>query len=298
MMQGLILVDKPEGITSFGAVAAVRRLAGTRRAGHTGTLDPMATGVLPVLIGRATRLSSLLIEKEKRYTATLRLGITTDTKDRTGRILSETDHSVTPSEFERALHSFRGEISQLPPMYSAVKKEGVRLYQLAREGRTVEREPRLVTIYELSVLEHPDRDTYVLDVLCSKGTYIRSLCDDIGAALGCGAVLTALRRTVTAGFSIENCVPLSKLQEKDLTDVLQPADRAVFQYAPVSVTPAQGKRFLNGGALSFDRLILPELTDRQLLRVYDGPEFLGMGQADFSEKALKVKCIVKEARNP
>lgn len=292
-MQGLILLDKPEGITSFKAAAVLRALTGEKRIGHTGTLDPMATGVLPILLGQATRLSSLLMTAEKRYTAKLKLGLTTDTLDITGHVLTRSEVTVTPQEFESVLRTFRGEISQLPPMYSAIKKDGVRLYELARKGEEIERTPRTVEIKELRLVEALPENEYIIDVLCSKGTYIRTLADDIGRALGCGATLTALRRTMTAGFSIEDCTPLSTLEEEGVTAYLLPPDAAVRHFGEVRVSMAQGVRFCNGGELFLARLTLPQnIADGDLLRVYAPGGFLGLGRVDLTKGQLAVQCII------
>lgn len=202
-MDGIIILDKPEDFTSFDMVAKMRRLLGTRKVGHAGTLDPMATGVLPIFVGRATKCCDILPNQNKRYTATFQLGYTTDTLDATGRVLTRTEVSATKEDVEKALESFRGEIMQLPPMYSAIQINGKRLYDLARQGIEIEREKRPVTITELNLLSADDtQHIYQIDVACSKGTYIRTLCADIGEALGCGATMTALRRTEAAGFSI------------------------------------------------------------------------------------------------
>ena len=202
-MDGIIILDKPEDFTSFDMVAKMRRLLGTRKVGHAGTLDPMATGVLPIFVGRATKCCDILPNQNKRYTAAFQLGYTTDTLDATGRVLTRTEVSATKEDVEKALESFRGEIMQLPPMYSAIQINGKRLYDLARQGIEIEREKRPVTIMELNLLSADDtQHIYQIDVACSKGTYIRTLCADIGEALGCGATMTALRRTEAAGFSL------------------------------------------------------------------------------------------------
>lgn len=292
-MEGLVLLDKPTGITSFKAVATVRFLSGEKRIGHTGTLDPMATGVLPVLLGQATRLSNLLLTAEKRYTARLRLGITTDTLDSTGQVTSTAPVLADADALRRAAEGFIGEIDQVPPMYSALKQNGRRLYDLAREGVEVARPARRVEIKALDLLGQVGPDEYEIDVLCSKGTYIRSLVDDIGRALGCGAVLTALRRTMTAGFSVEDCVPLSRMEAEGVSPFLLPADRAVESYPMVAVTPAQGLRFCNGGGLSLERLKLPEAPqDGRLYRVYAPGGFLGMGEVQAEKDILAIRCIV------
>ena len=213
-MDGIIILDKPEDFTSFDMVAKMRRLLGTRKVGHAGTLDPMATGVLPIFVGRATKCCDILPNQNKRYTATFQLGYTTDTLDATGRVLTRTEVSATKEDVEKALESFRGEIMQLPPMYSAIQINGKRLYDLARQGIEIEREKRPVTITELNLLSADDtQHIYQIDVACSKGTYIRTLCADIGEALGCGATMTALRRTEAAGFSIADSITLEEAEK-------------------------------------------------------------------------------------
>ena len=208
-MIGLILLDKPSGLTSFSAVNRIKRIAHEKRVGHTGTLDPMATGVLPVLLGRATTLSSLLLEGDKKYIASIKLGVTTDTDDITGNVLSETPVNITTKDLETALQGFLGVTEQKPPAYSAIKKDGVRLYKLAREGTDVDVPTRKIEVFTAKILSPINRENVVtVEFFVSKGTYIRSLARDLGEALGCGATLYSLRRTKTSQFSIENCVPL------------------------------------------------------------------------------------------
>ena len=251
-MNGLILVDKPTGYTSFKAAAVIRRIYGTKRVGHTGTLDPLATGVLPILIGRATRLSSYVLEADKRYIAGIRLGITTDSLDITGEVVATNEVNVTDEQLADALVHFNCTYDQIPPMYSAIQVNGVRLYDLARQGKEVKREPRTVTIHELKLLSR-EGDDFTVEVHCSKGTYIRSLADDIGKFLGCGATITSLRRTDAAGFSIERCFTLEQI-EADPEGCLLSSDMAVPQFKSITIAPTQTKRFLNGAALSVDRL--------------------------------------------
>ena len=293
-MQGFLLIDKPEGFTSFDVVAVLRGLLHTKRIGHTGTLAPMATGVLTVFTGRATKLCELLPSDEKRYTAVFRLGMTSDTLDRTGNILSTSPVTVGKEQVEQVLEQFRGEIEQIPPMYSAIKQDGVRLYDLARQGKTAKRESRRVIIHELRLLKADEREhVYTIDVRCSKGTYIRSLCDDIGQALGCGAIVTELRRTCANGFGIEQCVTLEQLKAStDPSSLLLPCDQALLSYHAVTVTEGQAKRFCNGGALAQDRIRLTA-DPTEYLRVYapDG-NFLGLGVLRDGE--LKVQCILTE----
>lgn len=292
-MQGFLLIDKPEGITSFSAVSAVKRLAGEKRVGHTGTLDPMATGVLPIFLGRATALSSILLEAEKQYTATVRLGITTDTCDITGDVLEEKSVSVRENDLLGVLDRFKGEIEQIPPMYSALKKDGVRLYELARKGEKVEIEPRKITVNEL-VLKSFDGETFEIFVSCSKGTYIRSLCRDIGDALGCGATMTALRRNSTCGFSEHDCVKLDDLTPENITSYLKNEEWAVSHLREVSVSEKQAVRFSNGGQLAYERLKVSDFADGELVRVKFNDKFLGIGFADNEKQQIAIKCIINQ----
>ena len=289
-MNGLILLDKPKGFTSFKAAAAIRRIFGEKRVGHTGTLDPMATGVLPILIGRSTRLCSYVLEADKRYTATVRLGVTTDSLDITGEVISEREVNVSDEALKTALESFIGTYDQIPPMFSAIKKDGVRLYDLARKGEEVERTPRSVTIKELNFVQR-NGDEFVIDVLCSKGTYIRSLADDIGKFLGCGACLTALRRTKTAQFRIEQCVTLEELEKDPLKYLLSP-DLAVEYLKSVNYSEPQGVRFKNGAEIDANRVNLPKVSDQELLRVHSGEHFLGLAVYSTKENALHTKCVI------
>ncbi len=291
-MNGLILLDKPEGFTSFKAAAVLRRIYATKRVGHTGTLDPMATGVLPIMIGRATRLCSLVLESDKRYTATVRLGITTDSLDITGEVLSQTEVNVSDDRLNEALKHFTGEYDQIPPMFSAIKKDGVRLYDLARQGVEVERTPRKITIHEINLLER-NGDEFKVDVLCSKGTYIRSLADDLGKFLGCGACLTALRRTKTAQFDISQCVTLEQIESDPEKYLLSP-EIAVDYLREIELTEGQAKRFKNGAELAKDRVKVSEPADGELFRVKFGRQFLGLIEYFEEEKALKTKCVIVE----
>lgn len=215
-MNGALILDKPEGITSQGAVNAVRRIFGTRKVGHTGTLDPMATGVLTVLVGNAVKASELLLSVEKSYTATLKLGITTDTQDVSGNELSRYDGPLPSyNELLSVLDRFKGDIMQVPPMYSALKRDGKKLCDLARNGQTVELEPRPITVYSLEAKKGECDGEYLLHIRCSKGTYIRTLCHDIGAALGCGGVMKTLCRDSNGGFDRSVSVTLDELSKSD-----------------------------------------------------------------------------------
>ncbi len=224
---GILLVDKPAGITSHDVVWRVRKLFGTKKVGHTGTLDPMATGVLVVLLGRAAKACEYVSHDEKEYEATLRLGLTTDTEDVTGTVLSQSERLPTPAEVEAVLPSFRGEILQIPPMYSALKVNGRKLCDIARAGETVEREARSVTVKSLVCRATDSPCDYRMAVRVSGGTYIRTLCADIGAALGCGGVMASLRRTEAGGFPISDAVTLEDLEEMELDarlDLLRPVE--------------------------------------------------------------------------
>lgn len=292
-MNGLILLDKPKGFTSFKAVAALRRIYGVKRAGHTGTLDPMATGVLPIFLGRATRLCSLVLESDKRYTTTVRLGLVTDTLDITGEVLKQVTVSVSDQQLSEAIKHFTCEYDQVPPMFSAIKKDGVRLYDLARQGVDVERQPRRICIKEINLLWRKENE-FCIDVLCSKGTYIRSLVDDIGRFLGCGAVLTDLRRTKTAQFEITECATLEQIEQEPQKYLLS-AERAVDYLQRVEISENQAKRFLNGAALDINRvkLVEPPLNS-ELFRVVNQNEFLGLAEYNDQAKELSVKFITKD----
>lgn len=294
-MNGLLLIDKPEGITSFRAVSHIKHAANEKRVGHTGTLDPMATGVLPIFLGRATALSGLLLDSGKSYTAKIKLGVTTDTDDITGAVIDEKPVNVTDSELCEVLKKFTGVIEQKPPMYSAIKKDGMRLYKLAREGKTAEIDTRKVEIYKTDILSYKNSDNiFEIAVDVSKGTYIRSLARDIGEALGCGATLYSLRRTFAGGFSVSDCTPIDKIDRDSITQYILNEETAVMHLKELNVTENQATRFCNGGQLSFDRLHIPlcELKDGTLFRVKSGNLFLGIGFADEKQNRIGIKCII------
>ena len=249
-MNGIVIVDKPEGWTSQDVTAKLRGIFQTRRIGHGGTLDPMATGVLPVFVGRATRGVEFFEHAEKTYETVLRLGITTDTEDISGTVLTQQDAFVTGAQLEQVLEKFRGEIQQIPPMYSALKINGQKLCDLARKGKEVERQPRPVTIYELTLLSM-EADGIHLRVRCSKGTYIRTLCKDIGEALGCGGCMASLRRVSAGAYTIEEAIPLQTLIVTDAPEqYLRGVDTMFVQYPKVVLTPNQEKRCRNGNSFS------------------------------------------------
>lgn len=292
-MQGLLLLDKPQNITSFSAVSAVKRAASEKRVGHTGTLDPMATGVLPMLLGRATALSSLMLDADKRYIARIRLGIVTDTDDITGKIVSTHAVNLQKGALEEALKNFTGKISQIPPMYSAIKKDGVRLYALAREGKTVEIPSRDIAVFELLLLsELNENNEFEIEAHVSKGTYIRALARDIGEYLGVGATLTALRRTYAAGFNIKECVPLSKLNADNIGEYILSEETALMHLRELNITEKQAVRFCNGGQLGFERIHIENIVPDELFRVKYGEKLLGVGYADNNKQQIAIKCII------
>ena len=294
-MNGVIVIDKPQGFTSFDVVAVVRKLTGQRKAGHTGTLDPNATGVLPVLLGSATKAQDIVPNHDKSYSARFALGMTTDTLDIWGKTASAFDKKATRSEVEAALDDFRGEITQLPPMYSAVKKNGQRLYDLARQGLEIEREQRKVTVYRLELISFDEeKQEGALFVSCSRGTYVRSLIDDIGARLGTGGVMTALRRTEACGFTLADCITLDRLGELcengEAQSAVRPVDSLFAPYSALNVSEAQAKRFSNGGALDLARTALKNrpVPDGTPFRVYGGERFIGLGKTSAESNLLKI----------
>lgn len=293
-MTGILCLDKPRDMTSFTAVKKASRILGIKKAGHTGTLDPMATGVLVIMLEHSTRFIELLPEHKKSYTAKVKLGITTDTLDITGTVLSESPVNVTFEHLISASEQFKGEILQTPPMYSALKKDGERLYDLARKGIEIEREKRKITIEKLEIFDFNGVE-FSMSVTCSAGTYIRSLCDDIGKALGCGAVMTDLRRTNANGFSIENAVTLEELEklvsENRVNEVITSVEAAFVSYPEIMVTTPQANRFHNGGALNYERLNGDFSTG--LYRVYS-PEkkLLGIGEILEEKTELAVRRVL------
>ena len=249
-MNGIVIVDKPQGWTSQDVTARLRRVFNTRRIGHGGTLDPMATGVLPVFVGRATRGVEFFEHAEKTYETVLRLGITTDTEDITGTVLTEQDAFVTGEMLEEVLEKFRGDIMQVPPMYSALKVNGQKLYDLARKGKEVERQPRPITIHELTLLGM-EAEGVRLRVRCSKGTYIRTLCKDIGQALGCGGCMAELRRVAAGEYTAQEAVPLQELLETENPEqYLRPVDSMFRNYPQVTLSEKQETRCRNGNSFS------------------------------------------------
>ena len=277
-MNGIIIIDKPQEWTSNDVVSRLRRVFNTRRIGHGGTLDPMATGVLPVFVGRATRGVEFFEHAEKVYETVLRPGLTTDTEDITGTVLTEQEAFVTGEMVEEVLKKFRGDIMQIPPMYSAIKVNGQKLYDLARKGREVERQPRPITIHELTLLDM-DAEGIHLRVRCSKGTYIRTLCKDIGEALGCGGCMAALRRVQAGEYTLEGSIPLRRLLDiseagEDVEHLLRPVDSMFASHPKLSLNEKQARLVKNGNAFA-------DHCENGTYRVYapDG-EFLALCRAE------------------
>ena len=263
MASGILVIDKPAGWTSMDVCAKLRGIFHEKRVGHGGTLDPMATGVLPVFIGRATRAVEFAEKSDKEYVAGLKLGVITNTQDTSGEVLEERPVSIAGGELEAALEKFRGDLLQVPPMYSAIKINGKKLYELARKGREVERPARPVTIKCLEIVDQQGDSLYTIRVRCSKGTYIRTLCHDLGQALDCGGCMASLRRTMAAGFTLEDAVTLEQVQAaEDPAALLLPVDRLFLDRKKLVLPSAVEKKIRNGMTA-----VLPEL-DQGEYRVY------------------------------
>lgn len=286
MPSGIIVIDKSQGWTSMDVCAKLRGIFREKRIGHAGTLDPMATGVLPVFMGRATRAVEFASESEKEYVAGLRLGVVTNTQDTSGEVLETHPSDVTPEGLEAVLDQFRGSIQQVPPMYSAIKINGKKLYELARKGREVERQPRSVTIHGLTLEGQTGPADFVLRVRCSKGTYVRTLCHDIGRTLGCGGCMSSLRRTMAAGFTLDQAVTLDQIQQADdPAALLLPVDAYFADRPALTLSSALEKKVRNGMTV-----VMPEVSPGEH-RVY-GPEgtFLALGRAE-AGKLFTVKSF-------
>ena len=285
-MNGVILIHKEKDFTSFDVVAVVRKLTGQKKVGHTGTLDPNATGVLPVLLGTATKAQDIIPCHDKRYRADFRFGIATDTLDIWGKVMEQQPSDITQEQIEGALGSLRGEIEQLPPMYSAVSVGGKRLYQYAREGKEVERRPRKVTVYSLELISFDGAaQSGTLDIYCSNGTYIRTLIDDLAHALGTVGVMTALVRYEACGYPLDDCMTLDELRQRiDSGDAsfLHSVESIFMTYDEVVVSDKQAHRFVNGNPLDIVRTPLRDYAgDKKIFRVKDRQgAFLSLGIID------------------
>ena len=283
-VDGVLLLDKPVGLSSNDALIRAKRVLNAKKAGHTGTLDPFATGLLPLCFGEATKFSQDLLEADKTYEATVHLGIMTTTGDTEGEVIEQREVDVTREGIEAALARFRGPIFQVPPMYSALKRDGKALYEYAREGITLEREARPVTIHGLSLVEYSAPYLKIL-VTCSKGTYVRVLGEDIGAALGCGAHLNALRRVQVGALSTDRMITLEDLQaHPDPLSLLAPVDALLSSFPPVELTAELAKRFLNGQRLALGKEAVTVPAGPGRVRVYHEGKLLGT--ANLQEYAI------------
>ncbi|EDK33476.1 tRNA pseudouridine(55) synthase TruB [Clostridium kluyveri] len=287
-MDGILNINKPEGMTSFDVVRKVRFMLKNEKVGHTGTLDPMASGVLPICVGRATKFADYMVESKKIYLAELRLGITTETYDREGSVVNTRGVYLKKKDIIEEILSFQGEIEQVPPMYSALKVNGRRLYELARKGIEIERKKRKITIYSIDIvnIELP----YVsFKVTCSKGTYIRSLCNDIGNNLNCGGTMWNLKRLSTGNFNIADSIALEYLDSENILKYIIPIDKALYGYPEVLVEDEYVKKILNGISIKDESFLSKTIKDK-LYRVYiEGNKFIGIGMnKDFQFKMVKL----------
>lgn len=287
-MDGILNINKPLGMTSFDVVRKVKSITKTKKVGHTGTLDPEASGVLPICIGRATKLVDFIMSDYKIYKAELMLGITTDTYDREGKVIKNSPVNLEAEEVLKAIKSFEGNIAQIPPMYSALKVNGQRLYSLARQGIEIERKPRSINIYNINIIEI-ELPKVVFEVKCSKGTYIRSLCYDIGEKLQCGGTMWNLERTETGSFNIQNSVNLEELNAENINEYLIPMDKVLEVYPAVYIDEKYEKLLLNGVTLK-DPMLIENIKKDILYRVYMGKEeFIGIGmKQDIGFKMTKL----------
>ena len=291
---GVLIVNKHAGVTSHDIVSKVRRLFGTRAVGHAGTLDPMATGVLVVLLGRAAKANEYLTGADKRYAARLRLGVTTDTQDMTGTVLSECDALPSPDTVISAVKRFQGEIMQLPPMYSALKVDGQKLVDLARKGVTVERTPRPVTIYAITCQPTPHPSDYLLDVTCSGGTYIRTLCADIGEALDCGGAMAALERLSACGFTLEQSVTVDELEALSMEERLKlliPTERLFADLPSLTLSAFYDRLIVNGCAVALKKLRLELPVGARVRLCHPTGDFFALGEVVSTDQGPALKSI-------
>lgn len=291
---GVLVLNKPRGITSHDAVYKIRRLFGTKKVGHTGTLDPLAEGVLVMLVGNAARAAEYLVCDTKSYIASLRLGITTDTEDITGSVLTECTNIPCESEVQAAVNAFYGEIEQIPPMYSALKVGGKKLYELAREGKTVERAARKITVHAISAQKAERANEYMLSVSCSSGTYIRTLCADIGNALGCGGVMAALVRTRAGDFSLENAVTLEQLDGMTLEErygLLIPTESLFSAVPRVALPDFYYKLCLNGCEIYQKKIKSAYGVGERVRLCSPSGDFFALGEVREYENGTAIKPI-------
>jgi tRNA pseudouridine55 synthase len=293
-IDGIVILDKAIGISSNRALQEVKRIFDAQKAGHTGSLDPLATGVLPLCLGEATKVSQFLLDSDKKYRAKLKLGVRTDSGDCEGNVLEScANFQISQLQIEEALTPFRGEIEQVPPMYSALKVNGVPLYKMARKGQTIEREARQITVYSIELTAF-EGDELELEIACSKGTYIRTIADDLGQSLGCGAHIIALRRTQAGAFTEADCVTTQKLMQEFesgglsvIDQHLIPMDKAVADL-PEVVLPSVTARFIKNG----QPVLVRHLPEEGLVRLYEEEQFIGIGCIDDDGKVAPRRLIV------
>lgn len=294
-MNGVINIIKNTGMTSFDVVARVRKITKEKKVGHTGTLDPEASGVLPICLGKATKIIDYMMENEKAYRVSFKLGIVTDTYDLEGKIIREEDASnVGKEEIIRVISNFIGNIKQVPPMYSALKQNGVKLYELARKGIEVKREARDITIYKIENIDI--QDEICMDVYCSKGTYIRSLCFDIGEELGVGATMTKLCRIKNGNFTLENGLNIDDLNEENVKQRIISIEEALCRFDKIVVNNKFTKLLVNGVRVYDKRLCKDIIKNNKLYRVYDDLNtFIGLGRKD--DSGFKIEKLLIEKNN-
>lgn len=277
-MNGILNILKPPGMTSHDVVSVIRKKLNTKKVGHTGTLDPNAAGVLPICIGKATKISQFLLEGTKKYRAELKLGIETDTQDIYGKVINKYPVTSTEKEIKKAILNFVGDYNQVPPMYSAIKIKGKKLYELARQGIEVEREPRKVKIYNIDIIKIND-NKILFDVVCSKGTYIRTLCNDIGKLLGCGGTMSFLIRTESSDFNLDTTIALEELDNIEYVEkILLPLDFPLKHMKKIMVKPSYSKQILNGNPI-LSHYLSYNLNDplETKVRIYLEDQFIGIG---------------------
>jgi tRNA pseudouridine55 synthase len=293
-INGIVVLNKAKGLSSNAALQEVKRIYGANKAGHTGSLDPLATGVLPICLGEATKVSQFLLESDKKYRVRIKLGVRTDSADSEGSVIERCeDFLVKPEDVEAALQQFRGEIEQIPPMHSSLKLNGVPLYKLARKGQTVTREPRAITVYSMELMEFSD-DEFELEIACSKGTYIRTIADDLGQLLGCGGHVIALHRMQAGAFTEAGCVTTETLiNEKEkfglerIDEYLVPMDRAISDLPEVNLPSITASCLKNGQAV-----LVRHLPAEGLVRLYEEDQFIGIGSIDDDGKVAPRRLIV------
>ena len=289
---GAVIIYKEQNMSSQGAVSRLKRLLNEKKAGHTGTLDPLATGVLPILVGRGVKASEYIVSEDKHYRATLLLGVTTDTEDITGKVLTECADIPSEDEVHTATQKMVGRIEQIPPMYSAIKIGGQKLYDLAREGKTVEREPRTITVYSIKCERINDKE-YTLDVHCSKGTYIRTLCADIGRLLGCGGTMKALERTECAGFTVKDAHTLDEIEKmtnEEREALIIPTEELFRDIEAVRLSPFFARLARCGVEIYLKKISLTAEVGKRF-RLFDGEAFFALGEVREFEDGLAIKPI-------